>query len=426
MIRLQLKGQLPARVLTSVRATNLKKYWNQKQFSKWVKGHPYAKALNEEIEEEYYRIKKQVRQWQDDEPDYILTPKQLAERFKNGVTDRYFNWVDKVLNDAKEQAVSTYLGKKAVVNHLRKWAGEDLLLQSVTPVLVRKFQQYLTKLPVQMTNTKRKGSSVNIYIARMHIVHQCVLIKTGVSPKQAKYLSPWDDVKAVPEVKPRKDKLQQNTILKVSQTRIATRRRKVTPEGAFKIWMLAHYLAGMRHSDVMQLRYKNFTLNEVGEPTHLRYEMLKTGNRVSIPVFDQARKLLKCWWNDQAKPTDYILPYLKNTEPYAKLVTHEAYKSAPFAVRKRLYADLNHWNRQMNLCLKLIQQEAGLDETLRMHNARHSFAALAKRIMKEDASITMYDIQMMLGHSNFKTTENYTDDLEEQDATQPMKAIFYR
>lgn len=426
MIRLHLKDQKPARVQTMVKITNAGKNWQPKKWGKWIKGHPDAEALNAAILAEHDRVKKQVEAWQAAEfTGSVLTPGILATRFKSGTSDLYFSWLDQAVDDTKTLAYSTYLSNRTTTNMFRVFAGEEVPLLAITPRLAREFQNYLLKLPERYHAGKRKASTINKYINRMHVLHKAVLIKTGVSAKQADYLSPWNDVQPLPEARARKTKLSEATIQRVASTTVETTRRKVTPERAFHVWLLCHLLAGARVSDVLLLRYQDFTLDPDGLPIYLRYEMRKTGNRVNIPVFDEARTLLKIYWNDDASPTDFILPYLESDQAYAKLITREQYQAAPFDVRRKLYNTLTHWNRQLNNCLKLLQQEAGLKETIKTHNARHSFADLARRIMQKEKSITVYDIQLMMGHSNFKTTEAYYQ-ADDQESDQPMQAIFNR
>ncbi|MVM36448.1 hypothetical protein GO730_00300 [Spirosoma sp. HMF3257] len=61
-----------------------------------------------------------------------------------------------------------------------------------------------------------------------------------------------------------------------------------------------------------------------------------------------------------------------------------------------------------------------------MHNARHSFADLARRTMQEDGTITLLDIMLMLGHSDFNMTMKYIEELSRQNAAKPMRAVFNR
>ncbi|GAB4036708.1 tyrosine-type recombinase/integrase [Spirosoma jeollabukense] len=427
MIRIHLRGHKPARVLTSVKIDKAVKYWNPKKtWGKWVFKHPNKESLNIEIEHEYLRIKEQVQTWQRDQPNTLQIPLLLAERFRIGISDLYFDWTDKVLDDAKEQAFQTYKNKRIACTLFEKFAGSQTPLESVSSTLVRQFQDHLRKETLPLTGKRRKGSTINGILTRLHKVHQDVLIKRGISPKRAKTLSPWLDAETLATLKPKKAKLNESSIAKVSTVRIKTQKRTITPEGTLEVWMLAYSLAGARFGDVMKLRYREFETDEFGTPVSLRYEMMKTGNVMNVPVFADAWQILKKYWKLGAKPTDYVLPYLKNTAPYAKLVTYEQYRTAPFELKQRYSVKITSLNTKMNVCLKEIERAAGLTEPLRFHNSRHSFADLARRTMEKDGSITMYDIQKMMGHSDFKTTEIYTKDLQERDTTQAMNAIFNR
>ncbi len=425
MIRLHQKGQKPGRVLTSVKIVNPKRNWNpEKTWAKWVVRHVDKEALNAAIESEYNRVKKQAETWLTELGP--MSPLALAERFRSGSSERYFDWMDKVLTDAREQAYATYVQKRTTVNGLKAWAGDDLAVDQVTPALVLSYQEYLRKTPSPETGRKLLSATINKYLNTLHTLHKAILIKRGVTPKQADYLSPWNEYGDLAETEPKRSKFSEEKMVELKAVRVATRRRRVTPESAFHLWMLSHTLAGMRFSDCLMLRYSHFDLNDAGEPVHLKYEMLKTGRVVSIPVFEEGRALLKHYWKERAKPGDFLLPYLKNDRSYAYILTHEQYRDASFEVKRRLYSDTAHWNRQVNTCLGQIEAEAGLNQKLRMHNSRHSFAELARHIMKQDKTITLYDIQQMLGHSSYKTTEQHYTETKAQDSTDAMTAVFIR
>ncbi|RZM23712.1 MAG: hypothetical protein EOO88_25290 [Pedobacter sp.] len=205
-----------------------------------------------------------------------------------------------------------------------------------------------------------------------------------------------------------------------------TKRRRITPEEAFSIWVLSHLLAGIRFTDLMMLRYRNFHLDEADNPVQLSYTMSKTGNVVNLPLFDEAQDLLKRWWKAGAQPDSYLLPYLRMNEPYSRYNTREELQKASFEVRRMLDTRLHYWNDKINTVLALIQKEAKLKDNLRMHNARHSFADLARRIMQEDNSITLLDITLMLGQRDPKMVMHYIEGMENQDASKPMGAVFNR
>ncbi|MVM34363.1 tyrosine-type recombinase/integrase [Spirosoma sp. HMF4905] len=441
MVRLHQKGQKPGRVLTSVKIENASRYWDaellkkEKEknpntdrkvvWGKWVVKHPKREPLNDEILQEYERIKKQVGEWLKEFP--YLTPSLLAERFREGVIDQYFPLLDEVLEQVKEQAYATYACKLSARTLFKNFLGdkaEVTYLQSVTPIVVREFRDHLKNKAWNKRGDKRMPSTINEIMGRLNNLHELVLIKKGLSQKQAALQSPWTEIEALVEIKTPKTKLTETLINEIKIAPIESKRKVITYEIAFQIWMLARVLAGARISDVIKLRYCEFELNRDGEPVHLRYQMQKTGHLISTPVLEEGRLLLKRWWNPEAKATDYVLPLLNNSKEYARLLTHEQYKKASFEVRRKFSTTLNHWNKSINGALKEIEIGANLSKPLRMHSSRHSFADLALRIMKEEASLTLYDIQLMMGHQSLKTTEIYTKNWEEQDISQPMQVVF--
>ncbi|GAB3948295.1 hypothetical protein GCM10028805_22330 [Spirosoma harenae] len=440
MVRLHQKGQKPGRVLTSVKIENAPKFWDAEllkkekekdpstkrkvSWGKWVVKHPKREPLNTEILAEYERIKKLATGWLEETP--YLTPTLLADRFREGISDLYFPLLDKVVEQAKSQAYGTYLNKKSARDLFYTFLAdkaEGATLQSITPITALSFQSHLQDTK-SIRGDKRKASSINEIIGRLNTLHEEVLMSRGIPKKQATLQSPWTEIEPLTETKTPKAKLNEQTIERVTGIQIESKRRVVTHEMAFQIWLLARVLAGARISDVLKLRYREFELNEAGEPVHLRYEMMKTGHLISTPVFEEAQLLLKQFWAPSSSPDTYVLPLLKNSEPHAKLLTHEQYKNAPFEVRSRLAQVIRHWNKEINNRLREIEQKAKLPRPLRMHSARHSFADYALQIMKREANITLYDIQAMLGHGSLKTTEIYTRELEEKDLSESMQKIF--
>ena len=435
MVRLHLKGYKPGRVLTSVKIEQAPKCWAaldpkraiKPEWGKWVIRHPDKESINERIRSEHDRIKQQIESWQKAEPGLLFTPDMLADRFRSAsVSENYYQQMLPILEESKSQAYTTWRGKRTALNAFVAFAGQDTLTVNVTPKLVRQFQQHLLKRRIGRTGEPLKGSTVNTYLDSLHNLHKQLLITSGVSPKQALLQSPWNDRERAGEIKPKKMRLDEAAIERVSRVSVETNRRKMTPDLAFHIWMLSHVLAGARFSDVLQLRYTNFQVDANGQPTQLRYEMMKTGFVINIPLFDEARLLLSRFWQvGRCGSTEYVLPFLSRKEAYARILTHEQYKRSPFATRAKLSQHIGHWNYQVNVCLREIQAEAGLSG-LTTHTSRHSFADLARRIMQEDKTLTLYDIQLMLGHLEYKTTVGYMEELSGQDASRPMQAVFNR
>ena len=118
----------------------------------------------------------------------------------------------------------------------------------------------------------------------------------------------------------------------------------------------------------------------------------------SIP---EAATILRLWWKEGQPGETFVLPFLSNTEDYAKYDREEIH-NAPYDVRFPLRRDINKGTVVINRALALLSTEAGLKRPSTTHSARHSVADLARRIMESGGEITKTDIQSMLVHSDFK------------------------
>lgn len=66
-------------------------------------------------------------------------------------------------------------------------------------------------------------------------------------------------------------------------------------------------------------------------------------------------------------------------------------------------------NQEVNRCLKILQELAGIPFKLTFHIARHTFASTVALKLGVDIKV----VQMMMGHAKISTTEGYTEADEE-------------
>lgn len=125
-------------------------------------------------------------------------------------------------------------------------------------------------------------------------------------------------------------------------------------------------LTGLRFSDVKALRWENIKYSE-RDGWHLQFTQKKTKGAESLPVSEQAIKLL----GEQGGPDEQMFDTL-------------------------IYSA---WN---NLKLKEWIMDAGIRKKITFHCARHSFATL-QLSMNTD----IYTVSKLLGHKHLKTTEIY-------------------
>ena len=162
-------------------------------------------------------------------------------------------------------------------------------------------------------------------------------------------------------------------------------------------FLFSFYCAGIRISDLLQLKWQNITSDG-----RVEYKMEKTGGYKTVALLPKALKILAFYKTKEAKPDDYIFPLL-NTE-------------ADLKKPSVLHAQISSKTTIINKYLKKIAELAAIDKPLSSHIARHTFSDIAR---KRGASL--YDISKLLGHSSIKITEGYLASLDTESQDEAHK-----
>ncbi|MCH5219343.1 MAG: site-specific integrase [Muribaculaceae bacterium] len=162
-------------------------------------------------------------------------------------------------------------------------------------------------------------------------------------------------------------------------------------------FLFSYYCAGIRASDLIQLRWLNITENG-----RLHYQMGKNHKDRDLVLVKQALEILNMYKTNTVLPQHYIFPLLDNNAPYAKFVTQADRDRMKPDLRHKLYIDLSSRNAFINRNLRKIGIMANIKTKLTMHISRHAFAHIAMEAGAEPSAI-----KDILGHSNLATTERY-------------------
>jgi len=148
----------------------------------------------------------------------------------------------------------------------------------------------------------------------------------------------------------------------------------------------------------------------------LRYEMSKTGNKIDVKIPTGAKTYLDMYRTEDSKDEDYVLPFLNELTP--------AERKDSEAVRRKISTwntIINGSNTSSDLAgLKKIADMAGIEETISMHVARHSFAQFAV----DEKEVPTYKMMILLGHQSIKTTMQYLKTINVTAADEAADAIF--
>lgn len=157
-------------------------------------------------------------------------------------------------------------------------------------------------------------------------------------------------------------------------------------EYALCAWLLSFYFAGIRVSDVLQLKWKDFLDNR------LYYRMNKNSKLVSLKVPDKVLKILDKL--ERHEDSVFLFKELEGVDVNDNRLFRTRIKTA---------------TRNFNRRLEIVAAKAGIDKKMSMHIARHSFGNIS------GDKIPIQMLQKLYRHSSVTTTILYQSNFVQRD-----------
>jgi site-specific recombinase XerD len=148
------------------------------------------------------------------------------------------------------------------------------------------------------------------------------------------------------------------------------------------MFIFASYVAGIRVSDVLLLRWEQF------DGIHLSFSTKKTTNQISVKVPNKGIEILNKYRTPDCQPNDFIFPMLKNDLDTSN--------------DKELDNAISCATAYINKNLNIIRQKLGINKKLSFHVSRHTWATRALR-----KGMKIQNVSALLTHSDLKTTQIY-------------------
>ncbi|MEX0769678.1 MAG: site-specific integrase [Balneolaceae bacterium] len=357
------------------------------------RGHPHYNKLNQELsiirsnaEEAYRELNREKRASAD----------AIKKRLEYASKDNFFTLADEYLSSLDSAGQFwTHKQTKVAIQKVKDFHRSDHLpINLIDADFLTELQSHLKKKNKSSTIIKNFGCIKNILnlAVRQHLI--------PVNPMNTEHFKLVKN-----DSGDSKTKLSLNQIRTIENLDLKPGSNLWHARNAF---ILSFYFCGMRFGDLAELRWKNV------KNGRLTYDMNKTGNSVSIPIKTGARRILDAY--EGKDNNGYVFPFL------AKLSNED--QKDPKYVRKRI----SSWNAVVNgqdsdgktTGLKAIAKQAGIDENISMHVARHSFAQYGVN----DKEIPPYKMMMLLGHKNIQTTMQYLKSLDLKTVDNVMDEIF--
>lgn len=398
---------------TTVEVKNKNDFNPKAKHGNWIRtSEPNHKKWNDALEKEIEEAKNTYRNLKS---SGMATKELIKEKITAADTSPSFlEYARQRTRDIyNEGGYRNYKKYNGFCNKLDKYLAEigkkDLLFSEISTAFLSKLEAFLHTLHNERNSEAKLHANtiaLNLRIFKT-LINRAIGVEKIIKPEMNPFLGY------------RHTQIKYGTKEKLNEYEINLVEELVLPERSL-IWhcrnyfLFSYYLAGIRAGDLIQLRWSNITTDG-----RLEYRMGKTKKDRSIKLHKKAQNILKHYYNEDCKPTDYIFPLLDNNAPYAKYFTEDQRATMPPEMVKKLTEMVSSKNALINKYLKKIAALAGITKNVSFHTSRHSFAKVAK-----DKRVDNNHLKNLLGHSNIKITEIYMGSFETEETDKVMDSIF--
>ena len=309
--------------------------------------------------------------------DVKIKSAEAERKFKGEEDVSFIKYAESIKNSfLNKKRYGSYNKANTVINKLSKYLkGHDLLFSEMDAGFLSKYENYLRKDLKNAVNTVHSNLKLIRRIVNSAIEQQ--IIKPENNPflrfklkteKTDKIYLTEEELKAIESV-------ELDPKLKMFHHR--------------QLFVFACYAGGIRISDLLQLRWKNYD----GE--RLTFKVTKTSDTINIKLLEKAIEILEQYKNNDCKADDFIFPLLRNDIDY----------SDPL----RLYKAISSNTAYANKNLSTIAEKAEITKHISFHTARHTFATYALR-----KGMRIEYVSAILGHSSIKMTQVYAKIVNEE------------
>ncbi len=332
------------------------------------KSHPNAVRLNNLLLAKLSEVNKKLLELQTTKDD--ISSKQIKKEITAPLNKTTFKELsESYLQEIKANGKLTrYASDKVRVDHVLRFAKNNYLtFKEIDEAFLRRFMSYL-----KVSRKLSQRSVVNNLVVIRTLYNRA--IKQGmVDRKHYPFGSDKIRIKF-----PETEKV--GLTIKEIQEIDGLDNLNKQESHARNVWLFSFYLAGMRVSDVLQIRWSDIY------DDRLHYRMNKNDKLLSLKIPEKLLPILEHYEVDKASDTDFIFPEMKkaNTESI-----------------QDVFAKTKTATKKFNNYLKSIAAKAKINKKITMHIARHSFGNIA------GDKIPIQMLQKLYRHSSITTTINY-------------------
>jgi integrase len=306
-----------------------------------------------------------------------LTAKQLKEKVFGKPPMDFFPFAEQAYENYRLAGkIGTYISSKAIVNQLKNYAKyEALKFTDITPEYLAKYEIYLRTEEDLKTNTIHKN--LKFFRKVFNDAFRLGIIEYNQNPFTRYKLKTEKTTRAF---------LSEDDLAKIEKI-------ELTPGTMLDLhkdmFIFASYAGGLRVSDVLKLKWKNF------DGSHINISIHKTKSHLSIKLPDKAIEIITKYKPEKDAPKSFIFPMLPD----------DLKMDDPQAV----YTEISRATAYINKNLKTIAERAELNIKLSFHISRHTWATRALR-----KGISIDKVSKLMGHAQLRETQIYAKIVNEE------------
>ncbi|MBA9076565.1 site-specific integrase [Rufibacter quisquiliarum] len=339
----------------------LKKDWDEVN-QRVRKSHPNSARLNNLLAKKLAEANDKLLELETNSKDG--SARTIQKAVKGTKEGTFFKQAEIYLSNLEKEGKFNRLSNdKPKVNRLREFLGGDVNFSELDTETLKRFKAWL-----KGSKKVTERTAVNYFVVIRSIFNQAIAANVADRkhypfgkgkivikfPDSAKLGLNMDEIKALEEVQ-----------------------LKAADNHARNLWLLSFYMAGMRVSDVLRLRWSDI------HDGRMHYSMGKNDKSGSLKIPEKALQLLEQYRRDSV----LVFPDLEIVENL----------SDKYSVQHRIKSRLHNINNR----LEAVALKAGITKPLTMHIARHSFAQIASD------KVPVQILQKLYRHSSITTTIGY-------------------
>lgn len=351
--------------------------WNE-ETSKVKKSHPNSARMNHLISTKIVEAESIAIELES--KSNSVNSNTIKERLMGKASPNFFNYTTICLKRLKEAGnEGTYRRAKSVLAKLEAY-NKSILFEDLNVTFLKAYEHHLKT---------KYNNSVNTIHANLRIIRKVLndAVNEDLLPRDK---NPFYKFKLKLE-KTQRAYLTEEELLKVEKLKLIPGSRIFNHRN---MYVFAAYAGGLRISDILQLKWKNF------DGLKINLQIQKTNTPLSIKLPEKALKIIKYYQkinniaNSKLCHDDYIFPVLRTNQTSDRITMHNSISSA---------------SAYINRDLKALALKAKINKSISFHTSRHTWATLALK-----KGMRMEYVSKLMGHAAIKETQVYAKIVNEE------------